>query len=91
MANVNVFLLLIKLINIIPDKFFTRDFSVVSSSMEHGHFWHIDISQGSVAAQLRFGGKLKYEFVANLPLSLLMKEFWKHFGSYGQKFNVLFF
>jgi len=36
----------------------------------------------------------KYEFVANLPMSLPMKEFWKSvniWGSYGQEFSVLFF
>jgi len=34
-----------------------------------------DISQGSVVTQLRCGGIFKYEFVANLPLSLPVKEF----------------
>ena len=36
----------------------------------------------------------KYEFVANLPLSLPVKEFGKSiniWGSYGQEFSVLFF
>ena len=37
-------------------------------------FLNIDISQGSVATQLRCGGILKYKFVANLPLSLTVKE-----------------
>ena len=62
--------------------------------LEHGHFWNIDISPGSVATQLRCGGIFKYEFVANLPLSLLVKEFWKSaniWRSYGQEFSVLFF
>ena len=40
-------------------------------------FLNIDISQGSVAMQLRCGGIFKYEFVANLPLSLPVKEFRK--------------
>jgi len=34
------------------------------------------------------------EFVANLPLSLTAKEFWKLVnisGSYGHEFNALFF
>jgi len=35
----------------------------------------IHISQGSVATYLRRGGIFKYEFVANLPLSLPVKEF----------------
>jgi len=58
----------------------------------YGHFWNIDISQGSVATWLRCGGILKYEFVANLSLSLSVEEFWKSvWGSYGQEFSVLFF
>jgi len=39
-------------------------------------------------------GILKHVFVANLPLSLPSKEFLKSvniWGSYGQKFSVLFF
>jgi len=35
----------------------------------------IHISQGSVATYLRCGGVVKREFVANLPLSLPVKEF----------------
>ena len=40
---------------------------------------HIYISKGtcSVATQLRRDGIFKYDFVANLPLSLTVKEFWK--------------
>jgi len=40
------------------------------------------------------GGIFKDEFVANLPVSLSLKEFRKSvniWGSYGQEFNVLFF
>jgi len=37
-------------------------------------FSHIHISQGSVATSLRCGEMFKYEFVANLPLSLSAKE-----------------
>jgi len=48
---------------------------VLQFVLEHGHFWKIDISQDSVATQLRCGGIFKYEFVANLPLSLQVKEF----------------
>jgi len=54
----------------------------------------IHISQGSVATYLRCGGIFKYEFVANLPVSLSVKELRKSvniWGSYGQKFSVLFF
>ena len=57
-------------------------------------FSDIHISQGSVATYLRCGGIFKYEFVANLPVSRPMKEFWKSvniWGSYGQEFSVLFF
>jgi len=42
--------------------------------MEHGYFWNIDISQGSVATYLRGGGKFKYGFVANLLLSLSVEK-----------------
>jgi len=38
-------------------------------------FSDIHISQGSVATYLRFGGIFKYEFVANLTMSLPVKEF----------------
>ena len=57
-------------------------------------FSDIPISQGSVATHLRCGGIFKYEFVANLPVSLPVKEFRKSvnvWGSYGQEFSVLFF
>jgi len=36
---------------------------------------NIDISHGSVATYLRCGGIFKYDFVANLPVSLSTKEF----------------
>jgi len=38
-------------------------------------FSDIHISQGSVATHLRCGGIFKYEFVANLQVSLPVKEF----------------
>jgi len=38
-------------------------------------FSDIHISQGSVVTDLRFGGKFVHDFVANLPLSLSVKEF----------------
>ena len=34
-----------------------------------------DESQGSIAKHLRCGGIFKYELVANLPVSLPVKEF----------------
>ena len=57
-------------------------------------FSDIHISQGSVATYLRRGGIFKHDFVANLPLCLPVKEFWKSiniWGSYGREFSVLFF
>jgi len=57
-------------------------------------FLNIDISQGSVATRLRYCGIFKYELVANLPVSLPVKNFRKSVNisrSYGQEFGVLFF
>ena len=54
-------------------------------------FSGIHISQGSVATYLRCGGMFDYEFVANLPLNLSVKELWKSvniWGSYGQEFSI---
>ena len=39
------------------------------------NFWNIDISQGGVATRYGCGIIFKYELVANLPLSLPVKEF----------------
>jgi len=88
--------------NILPDKYFQTVFWVAKSYvavcfnyfLSIAIFLNTDISQGSVATYLRCGGIFKYEFVANLPLSLLVKGFWKSvniWGSYGQEFSVLFF
>jgi len=55
-------------------------------------FLNTDISLGSAVTYLRCGGIFKYKFVANLSLSLPVKEFWKSvniWGSYGQEFSVL--
>ena len=57
-------------------------------------FLNTDISQGSVATHLVFGGKFKYSFVTNFLLSLTLKEFWKSVNiwwSHGKEFGVLFF
>ena len=43
--------------------------------LEHGDFLNIDILQGSVATHLRCGGIFQYNLVANLPMSLPVKEF----------------
>ena len=56
-------------------------------------FWHSYFTR-CVATCLRCGGIFKYEFVANLLVSLPVKEFRKSvniWGSYGQEFSVLFF
>jgi len=68
--------------------------SVLQFLLEHSHFWNIYISQGSVATHLRCGGIFKYEFVANLPQSLPIKEFWKSVNiweSYGKRWVSCFF
>ena len=57
-------------------------------------FSDIHISQGSVATYLSCGGMFKYDFVANLQLSLSAKELWKSViicGSCVQEFSVLLF
>ena len=48
----------------------------------------------NIATRLRCGGIFKYELVANLPVSLPVKELRKSvniWGSYGQEFGALFF
>ena len=71
------------------------DLSVIIIHISHYcQFSDICISQGSVATYVRCGGMFKYAFVANLPVSLSEKKFWKSvniWGSYGQEFSVLFF
>jgi len=49
--------------------------SLLQLLLEHGDFLNIDISQGSVVTRSRCGGIFKYELVANLPMSLPVKEF----------------
>jgi len=49
--------------------------SLLQLLFEHCDFLNIDISQGSVATRLRRGGIFEYELVANLPMSLAVKEF----------------
>jgi len=49
--------------------------SLLQLLFEHCDFLNIDISQGSVATRLSCGGIFKYQLVANLPLSLPVKEF----------------
>jgi len=68
--------------NILPDKYFKTVFEwltltgkFASITSRAWRFLNIDISQGSVATYLRCCGMFKYEFVANLPLSLPAKKF----------------
>jgi len=49
--------------------------SLLQLLLEHCDFLNIDISQGSVATRLRCGGIFKNELVANLPVSVPVKEF----------------
>ena len=70
------------------------DLSLLKHISYYRQFSYIYILLGSVATCLRCGWIFKYGFVANLPVSLSAKEFWKSvdiWGSYGQKFSVLFF
>ena len=48
---------------------------LIDSGLQHGNFFEHDISQGSVVTQLRCGGIINEDFVANLPLCLIVKEF----------------
>ena len=48
--------------------------SLLQLLLEYCDFLNIDISQGSVATRLRCGGIFQYELVANLPVSLPVKE-----------------
>jgi len=57
-------------------------------------FSDIHISQGSVETCFGCSGIVKLDFVANLPVSLSVKEFWKPVNIWvgnGQEFGVLFF
>jgi len=47
--------------------------SLLQLLLEHCDFLNIDISH--VVTRLRCGGIFKYELVANLPLSVPVKEF----------------
>jgi len=43
--------------------------------LKNGDFLNTDISQGSVATLLRFGGVFVHDFVTNFLLSLTVNEF----------------
>ena len=53
----------------------------------------MDISQGSVATHLGFGGMFKYDFVTNFLMSLQQKNFENRFtfGEVTDRSSVLFF
>ena len=100
MAGVNVIFFVNKIMNILPEllrqflEWLSLTWQFASLTFEHCDFLNIDISQGSVATYLRYGGIFKHAFIANLPLTLPMKKFRKSvniWGSYGQEFSVLFF
>ena len=66
--------------NILPHKYFRKVF------FRYFTRWCSDI--------LRCGGIFKYEFVANLPMTLPVKEFGKSVNiweRYGQEFSVFVF
>jgi len=85
----------------LPDKYFKAVCTVAKSYTTvcfdyclSVAFLNIDISQDSVAPCLRCGGIFKYDFIANLPLSLRVKKVWKSVNirrSYRQEYGVLFF
>jgi len=47
----------------------------IDSDLEHGNYLITDISQSSAVTQLRCGGIVSDDFVANLPVNLSVKEF----------------
>jgi len=56
--------------------------------------FYINVSHGSVATHLRCDGIFHNDFIANLRLTLQLKEFWKSVNiwrSYGQKYSGMFF
>jgi len=68
--------------------------SLLHLLLKNGDFLNTDISQGSVATCLGYGGVFVHDLVTNFLLSLTVKEFWKSaniWWSYGQELGVLFF
>jgi len=47
----------------------------IDSDLEYGNFLNTDISQGSVVTELRYGGIVNDDFVANLLMNLSVKDF----------------
>ena len=61
--------------------------------IQHNAYFRLPPVSDIYISYVRCRGMFKYEFVANVPLSLAVKEFWKSVnmrGSYGQEFIVLF-
>jgi len=46
----------------------------MDSDLEYGNFLNTDISQGNVVTELRYGGTVNDDFVANLLVNLSVKE-----------------
>jgi len=53
--------------------------SLLHLLVKYCDFLNIDISQGSVATHLGFGGMFKYDFVTNFLISLQQKNFENRF------------
>jgi len=47
----------------------------VDLDLQYGNFVNTDISQGSVVTELRYGGIVNDDFVANLLVNLSVKGF----------------
>jgi len=69
------------------NEYFTRQVlhdTLLHLLLEHGDFLNMDISQGSVATYFRCSGAFKYDFVANLPLSLPSKVNFENRLTFGE-------
>jgi len=63
-------------------------------SSNSDRFYIFNISQGSVATQLRYGGMLSKNFITNFPQNAPVEKFWKSVNiwqRYGQNFVAYFF
>ena len=58
-----------------PDSGYVLHNSLLHLLLKNGDFLNTDISQGSVATRLGFGGIFIYNFVTHFLLSLTVKEF----------------
>jgi len=52
-------------------------FSKIATARRTRSFYDVNISQGSVATRLRWGGIFNDCFIANFLENVTMKEFWK--------------